>query len=235
MIDVKSLRGGYGRTMIVSDASFTVDKGTIAAVLGRNGVGKTTLLRLMMGLLPINGGSVHINGHDVTGEAAETRQRHDIAYVSQEQSVHGNLSVLENLAVVQQGVKLSAAMKVARQFLHDEFPTLVDRSHVRASVLSGGQRRLLGLARALLTDPQILLLDEPTLGLQPSLIGDFQERLARIQAERNLTVLLIEQRLDFALDLASEAMLMAKGEIREVLSTAELRSREDLQHEYLGV
>lgn len=221
--------------MIVSDATFQVTNGTIAAVLGRNGVGKTTLLRLMMGLLPIVGGSVYINGQDLTSEPAENRQRHGIAYVSQEQSVHGNLSVLENLAVVQRGVKLPQALKVAREFLSAEFPTLQDRSNAKASVLSGGQRRLLGLARALLTDPEVLLLDEPTLGLQPSLIGEFQERLARIQAERNLTVLLIEQRLDFALELASQAMLMAKGEIREVLTTAELRSREDLQHEYLGV
>ena len=211
----------YGPSPIVQGVSLAVDTGEIVALLGRNGVGKTTLARGMVGLTPVAAGQIRIGGLDITGQSAHAVSRHGVRIVPQGRGIFPRLSVAENLQV---GAFLSSAPDPRlRELLQELFPILWERGRQRAGTLSGGEQQMLAIARALLSAPRLLILDEPTEGVAPALIDRIEDALRLLIAEMRIGVLLIEQNLDFAFALAGRGYVMEKGQIVLAAPTAELR------------
>ena len=208
-----------------------MDDGTIVAVLGRNGAGKTTLLRAIMGLIPCRAGRIGIDGIDLTPLPAHQRARLGLGYVPQGREVFPSLTVMENLRM---GARLAPDPRAALTEVLDEFSLLREKRDARGGSLSGGQQQLLALGRALASRPRVLLMDEPSEGIQPSLVAQLAEHVRGIHA-RGLTVVLVEQNLEFAAALARQAYVMDKGRIVRALETAAILADRDLAREYLGV
>ena len=201
----------YGPSPIVQGVSLEVDTGEVVALLGRNGVGKTTLARGLVGLTPIAQGQVRIDGADVTGMAAHRVSRRGVRIVPQGRGIFPRLSIAENLRI---GAFLSNEPDPrVRDLLHELFPILWERRQQRAGTLSGGEQQMLAIARALLSTPKLLILDEPTEGVAPVLIDRIEDALRLLFVEMRLGVLLIEQNLDFAFAMAQRGYVMEKGQI----------------------
>jgi ABC-type branched-subunit amino acid transport system ATPase component len=195
----------------VQGVSLEVDAGEVVALLGRNGVGKTTLARGLVGLTPIAQGQVRIDGADVTGMAAHRVSRRGVRIVPQGRGIFPRLSIAENLRI---GAFLSHEPDPrVRDLLHELFPILWERRQQRAGTLSGGEQQMLAIARAILSTPKLLILDEPTEGVAPVLIDRIEDALRLLFAEMQLGVLLIEQNLDFAFAMAQRGYVMEKGRI----------------------
>jgi urea ABC transporter ATP-binding protein UrtE len=233
MLKIDDLRAGYGRTEVLHGVSLTVAPGEMIAILGRNGVGKTTLLKSIIGAVSITGGSINLDDRDLTRARAHDRARAGIAYVPQGREIFPRLSVLDNLRVAAYGTRQRGWSALEKVF--DEFPVLREKASQQGGSLSGGQQQILALARALMTDPRVLLLDEPSEGIQPSIVDQIAETITRINGERGISVVLVEQNLDFAARVARTAYLMAKGEIVHQLEAGDVLNDRALQHEYLGV
>ncbi len=211
----------YGPSPIVQGVSLTVDTGEVVALLGRNGVGKTTLARGVVGLTPIARGQVRIDGVDVTGMTAHRVSRRGVRIVPQGRGIFPRLTVAENLRI---GAFLSQEPDPrVRDLLHELFPILWERRQQRAGTLSGGEQQMLAIARALLSAPKLLILDEPTEGVAPVLIDRIEDALRLLFAEMPLGVLLIEQNLDFAFAMAGRGYVMEKGQIVLEAPIADLR------------
>ena len=211
----------YGPSPIVQGVSLTVDMGEVVALLGRNGVGKTTLARGLVGLTPIASGHVRIDGADVTGMTAHRVSRRGVRIVPQGRGIFPRLSVAENLRI---GAFLSQEPDPrVRDLLHELFPILWERRQQRAGTLSGGEQQMLAIARALVSAPKLLILDEPTEGVAPVLIDRIEDALRLLFAEMRLGVLLIEQNLDFAFAMAQRGYVMEKGQIVLEAPIADLR------------
>jgi urea ABC transporter ATP-binding protein UrtE len=234
VLRIEGLHAGYGRTEVLHGVSLTVPKGDMVAVLGRNGVGKTTLLKTVIGQVPVKQGRIALGDRDLTRARSHQRARGGIAYVPQGRDIFPRLTVLENLRVAAYGTRQRNTAKLLESLL-DEFPILREKASQHGGSLSGGQQQILALARALMTNPEVLLLDEPSEGIQPSIVDQIAETVTRINSERGITVVLVEQNLDFATKIARHAYLMAKGEIVRDLAAADMLRDRDLQHEYLGV
>jgi branched-chain amino acid transport system ATP-binding protein len=219
----------YGLSPIVQGVSLTVDMGEVVALLGRNGVGKTTLARGLVGLNPIAQGRVRIDGVDVTGMAAHRVSRRGVRIVPQGRGIFPRLTVAENLRI---GAFLSQEPDPrVRDLLHELFPILWERRQQRAGTLSGGEQQMLAIARALVSAPKLLILDEPTEGVAPVLIDRIEDALRLLFAEMRLSVLLIEQNLDFAFAMAQRGYVMEKGQI--VLEAAITDLRHDAVERFL--
>lgn len=234
MLLIENLRAGYGSTEVLHGVSLAVGPGEMVAVLGRNGVGKTTLLRAIVGQLPATGGSVSLADRDLTKVKQHRRARAGIAYVPQGREIFPKLSVLDNLRIAAFGTE-QRGWESSLEDLLDEFPILREKASQPGGSLSGGQQQVLALARALMTRPRVLLLDEPSEGIQPSTVDQIAETIVRINDDRGISVILVEQNLDFAAKIADTAYLMAKGEIVRELPAQEVLSDREVQHEYLGV
>lgn len=207
----------YGPTQVLFDVSLEVATGDLVCLMGRNGVGKTTLLNAVMGVLPVARGQVLLDGQDLGRLPPHERVRRGIGYVPQGHQVFPELTVRENLDVV-----LDSAPRATRQDLDDAldvFPSLVTLAGRPAGLLSGGQARQLAIARALVTRPDLLILDEPTEGIQPSIIMQIEDAIAQLHAA-GLTVLLVEQYVEFALRLARRYAVMEGGRIERAGDTA---------------
>ena len=234
MLKLSNLAAGYKRTTVLTGFNLAIKSGEIIAAMGRNGVGKSTLLRTIAGTLPLQSGSITFDDKDISHKQAHERARMGIAYVPQGREIFPNLTVLENLKVAGYASRqLDLNLKLEEIF--SEFPGLAEKRNLRGGSLSGGQQQILALARALLTNPKLLLLDEPTEGVQPSIIEQIAEIIRRINTEKKITVLLVEQNLDFAANLAERAILVDKGQVRREISATEILHDRDLQREYLGI
>jgi urea transport system ATP-binding protein len=207
MIDVEV---GYGRTSVIHGVTVEVPRDGVAAVMGHNGAGKTTLLRAAVGLLPVRSGRITLDGEDVTGMAPHKRVRRGLAYVPQGQQSFGQMTTMENLQVVADGRRNGPTL--VDEAL-DLFPVLRDLLARRAGLLSGGQRQQLAIARALITEPRLLILDEPTEGIQPSVVAEIERTILALTERGGLSVLLVEQHVGFALNAAGRYYVLASGRV----------------------
>ena len=226
MLSISALDVAYGQSQVLWGVDLEVRAGELVCLMGRNGVGKTTLLKTTIGLLPARGGRVTFDGSDITTWGPDRRARAGIGYVPQGREIFPHLSVEENLRMAQLGCGRAASLDEALAL----FPALEPLLARKGGVLSGGEQQMLAIGRALLTKPKLLMLDEPTEGIQPSIILEIEEALRRIKTELKLAVLLVEQYLDFAERLADKYVIMAKGAVVASGATRDLRPEMVRQH-----
>lgn len=210
MLEVKDLQTGYGRTQVISGVDLTVPDGSLVSVLGHNGAGKTTLLRAVVGHLRPTRGTITLDGEDMSSLHPHQRVARGMAYVPQGQQSFGQLTALENLQLVADG-RRNGRERVAEAL--DTFPALNPLLARRAGLLSGGQRQQLAIARALITEPTLLILDEPTEGIQPNVVAEIQETIVKLSQRSGMRVLLVEQHIGFALDAADSYYVLAAGRV----------------------
>ncbi len=210
MLELIDIRTGYGRTDVVRDACVEVPADGVVTVMGHNGAGKTTLLRAAVGLLKVTGGRVVFDGEDITGMRPAARVARGLGYVPQGQQCFGQLSTMDNLRVVADGRKRGKEL-IAESL--DLFPALSGLLNRRAGLLSGGQRQQLAIARALITEPRMLILDEPTEGIQPTVVAEIERTITELTRRGDLGVLLVEQHIGFALRAASRYYVLESGRI----------------------
>lgn len=210
MLEMVDIHTGYGRTEVIHGVSLTVPDDGVVAIMGHNGAGKTSLLRAAVGLLPTKSGRITFDGKDITRAAPSKRVRHGIAYVPQGQQSFGQLSTMENLQVVADGRKRGKEL-VAEAL--DLFPALRELLSRKAGLLSGGQRQQLAIARALITEPKLLILDEPTEGIQPSVVAEIERTIIDLTNRGGLSVLLVEQHIGFALQAAQQYYVLQSGRL----------------------
>jgi urea transport system ATP-binding protein len=220
MLAVHSIDTFYGTSHILHGVTLQVGDGELIAVLGRNGAGKTTLLRSVMGVIPPRSGRIELLGTDITHMKSHDRNHLGISYVPQGRQIIPDITVADNIRVALLGKNMNGA-KVPG-FVFDYFPALRDITERKGGVLSGGQQQQLAIARALVQEPKLLLLDEPTEGLQPSVVEEIQQMIKRLQSERACSVLLIEQRLDFVRDITQRFAILDTGRIVRQGNIAEL-------------
>ncbi len=229
LLEVEGLTQAYGGSRILRNVSFSAQAGRIVVLLGRNGVGKSTLLRTLMGLHPVLSGEVRLDGAGLNGLPAHQRAAAGLGYVPQGREIFPRLTVEENLRV---GFATGRLKRIDDE-IFTLFPVLSEMRQRRGGDLSGGQQQQLAIARALCTQPKVLLLDEPTEGIQPSVIKDIGRVIRRLARERGLCVLLVEQYYDFAAELADDYLVMERGEI--VARGEGARMQEDRVRELVSV
>ena len=211
MLEVNAISVCYGKSRIVNNVSFAVDSSEKLAILGRNGVGKTTLLKSMIGLLPMQTGTLRLGDRNLTAMKAYERACNGISYVPQGREIIPNLTVQENLELGALAHTRAVRERMAEVF--DYFPILPEHLHRKGGVLSGGQQQQLAIARALMSHPKALLLDEPTEGIQPNVVAEIGNILKRIHKTLQIPIIIVEQNLKFARRLADRFLIIQKGEI----------------------
>ena len=230
LLSVTDLHARYGRIPILNGIRLEVAAGELVGVLGHNGMGKTTLLRTLMGFVPAQRGRIVFDGVDVTREPPYTRARRGLGYVPQGREIFPGLSVRDNLRM---GFVGRGAEERVDAIL-ETFPRLVPLIDRRGGALSGGEQQLLAIARCLAGNPRLILFDEPTEGIQPSIIEELVGVLQRLHRTRGLTIVLVEQNLEFIAELATRVLLIQKGTILRELQPGELRQA-DVLSEFIGV
>ena len=210
MLAISNLNQYYGGSHILRDVSFEIPKGACTTVLGRNGVGKTTLLKCLVGLIPVRSGSLTFNGVDIASLAPYERARLGVGYVPQGREIFPRLTVEENLLM---GLATKPGSARIPERIFEMFPVLKDMLGRRGGDLSGGQQQQLAIGRALASDPKLLILDEPTEGIQPSIIKDIGNVIASLAKGGDMAILLVEQDYDFAQALADNYIVMSRGEV----------------------
>ena len=231
MLELRGVSAGYGGVTVLRALSFQARAGEVTCVMGRNGVGKTTLMRCIMGLVPARSGVVALDGQPVHSLPAHEVPRRGIAYVPQGRRLFGPLTVAENLTI---GLMTRAKGDAVRDRVLELFPRLRERLSQVSATLSGGEQQMLAIARALCLDPKVLLLDEPTEGLQPSMIALIREVVVGLRATGVATVL-VEQRVSAVLGMADRVAFMDQGRVAEVLDCAGLQADAPQFRQYVGV
>jgi branched-chain amino acid transport system ATP-binding protein/urea transport system ATP-binding protein len=233
MLKIETLEAGYRGSRVLTGLDLEVPEGRITALLGRNGMGKTTLLRALIGLVPVSAGTVSFAGRPITGLKPYEISNLGMAYVPQGREIFADFTVEENLRLGRLGKPNGKASVPASAY--EIFPVLAERRRQRAGTLSGGQQQQLAIARALVGEPRMLLLDEPSEGIQPSIVGQIGRSLARLSRERELTVLLVEQNVDLVLSLATSCAFIENGRIVARHEVEELRQDRAIVHRHLAV
>ncbi|AIF97349.1 MAG TPA: urea ABC transporter ATP-binding subunit UrtE [Alteromonas australica] len=231
MINVSQLNQRYGGSQILWDLNMDIAAGSRTCIMGRNGVGKTTLLKCLMGMLPAASGSITINQQDVTRASIESRANIGVGYVPQGRHIFGQLTVEENLKV-----SLNCKRQTSRSLPEDifeYFPVLKEMLQRRGGDLSGGQQQQLAIARALVLNPNMLILDEPNEGIQPNIVQLIRDVLLRLNKEKGMTIVLVEQKLPFARAVGEQFYLMERGKVVSHGAMPELN--DDLVKQYLSV
>lgn len=231
VLDVQHVDAGYGSMQILFDISLRVGPAEQVLVFGPNGAGKSTLMKALVGLLAPTKGRVTVLGKDLTGKPAETVVRSGLGYVPQIDNVFGSLSVEENL--VMGGLPLGRARRHRITAMYDQFPVLAEKRRQRAGTLSGGQRQMLAMARALVVEPQVLLLDEPTAGLAPQMV-DSMFRIVNDIAAAGTAILMVEQNAKQALQYVDRGYVLENGRVRFDGAADQLLANEDIGQLYLG-
>jgi urea transport system ATP-binding protein len=209
MFEVSNLTSAYGQSQVLHGIDLAVAPGEIVALVGRNGMGKSTLMKSLIGVMPARSGQIVVDGKDVVSLASHQRVARGLAYVPQGRQIFGTMTVQEN---IETGLVVTGKSDIPRE-IYDLFPILADFKNRRGGNLSGGQQQQLAIARALASDPKILLLDEPTEGIQPSIIKDIARLLKEIRDIRNICIVVCEQVLSFVLDVADRLLVMENGRI----------------------
>lgn len=231
MLNIKNLNQFYGESHTLWDVDLDVLSGTCTCLMGRNGVGKTTLLKSIMGLLPVSSGSIFFEGNELAGKPAELRARKGIGYVPQGREIFTQLSVEENLRVAL--LARDDGLREIPEYIFEIFPVLKQMLNRRGGDLSGGQQQQLAIGRALSISPKLLILDEPTEGIQPNIVHEIGDIILRLNQEKGLTILLVEQKLPFARRVAQHFCILDKG--RDVATDAIENLGEDVINRYLKV
>lgn len=229
LLEVSNLRAGYGRIPILAGVTMTMAKGEYLGILGHNGMGKTTLLRSLMGQLPATGGTVRFDGTDITRKKAHERSRLGLGLVPQGREIFPDLSVMDNLRM---GLAAAAREDLSMiEAVLEDFPRLTPLLDRRGGALSGGEQQLLALARCLCTKPKLVLLDEPTEGIQPSIIEEMIDTLLALKRRWNLSLVVVEQNLDFITSLSDRILKIQKGRITGETSRDEILSGQEVSIE----
>jgi urea ABC transporter ATP-binding protein UrtE len=231
LLTVEGLRGGYGGKPVLQGVDLSVRDREVTAVIGRNGVGKSTLMKAVIGLLPTTDGTIRFNGADIGAETPHERARRGIGYVPQGRDVFPRMSVEENLRV---GLSISGARTAHFESVYAYFPILKERRRQAAGTLSGGQQQQLAIGRVLVGQPALLLLDEPSEGIQPSIVQDIARIVVELNQKTGLTVVLVEQNIDMIRAMAQRCYVMDKGRVVAELTPGMLDDSEVVRR-YLAV
>jgi urea transport system ATP-binding protein len=218
MFEVKNLSAAYGQSQVLHGIDLKVEPGEIVAMVGRNGMGKSTLMKSLIGVMPVKSGEISIDGTDVTTMPSHRRVAKGLAYVPQGRQIFGTMTVREN---IETGRIVTGKSDIPEE-IYALFPILWEFDKRRGGNLSGGQQQQLAIARALASDPKILLLDEPTEGIQPSIIKDIAKVLKEIRKLRNICIVVCEQLLSFVLEVADRVLVMENGRVVHVQARAEI-------------
>lgn len=234
MLEVNHLKVAYGQIVALHDVSLSVPDGKIVTLIGANGAGKTTLLRALSGIIPVKAGEMKLNGQDITHEKPHNRVAGGLAHVPEGRMVFANLSISENLEMGAYLRHDKQEFAADLEYVYELFPRLKERTSQLAGTLSGGEQQMLAIARALMSHPNCLMLDEPSLGIAPILTRSIFDKIVEINAERRLTILLVEQNVNLALEISSYGYVIETGNILFHGSTADLREDPRVQESYMG-
>jgi len=233
ILSMDNVTSGYGNTTVLHDVSVAIEDGQIACLIGPNGSGKSTLMKSIYGFADVQGGTVRFRDEEITGRTPQENLKNGMSYVLQDASVFPNMTVHENMLMGGYVFADDGRATERAEELYDEFPILGDIREQNAGTLSGGQRRLLELARALMVEPEVMLLDEPSIGLEPRFIDDVFERIEQLN-DLGTTILLVEQNAEKGLSVADRGFVLASGEIKFTGTGTELLNDEEVGRLYLG-
>ena len=231
MLELHDINAAYGKVQVLHGLSLNVAAGEILCLLGRNGAGKSTTMKAIMGLVPVSAGSIQLEGHDITGLPAYRVPRLGIGYIPQGRRLFAEMTVAENLQI---GLMTRGKGAVVRERVLEMFPRLRERLHQRAETLSGGEQQMLATARALCLEPKVLLLDEPTEGLQPSMISLIRDVVVTLK-EAGVAIILVEQRVDAVLEVADRIVFVENGRDAMTVSPEDVRADKGLLQRFVGV
>lgn len=235
MLEIEALQAGYGEHEVLHGVSISVAAGEFVAIVGPNGAGKSTLFKAISGTADIFGGAIRLHDRDLIAVAAHARPHLGIAHVPEGRQVFPSLTVAENLALGAETLAGTSARAIYRERIFSWFPVLAERSRQAAGTLSGGEQQMLAIARGLASEPKLLLLDEPSMGLAPAIADEIFERIVAIHRQGEITVLLVEQRVAESLHYADRAYVLETGEIVLSGDTETLRDDDRIRQAYLGM
>ncbi|AZQ15969.1 ABC transporter ATP-binding protein [Halorubrum sp. PV6] len=232
LLSLENVQAGYGLTQVLQGVNLNVERGSVVSLVGRNGVGKTTTLRSIIGNISPTGGTITFDGKDITSMSTEQTIQSGIAFVPEERRIFSELTVRENIEMGRLGVDASDGPSVDQ--ILDMFENLKERENSHGSVLSGGEQQMLAIGRALTADPDLLLLDEPTEGLAPYVVRQIEEIIQDLH-DQGMTILVVEQNIPIALDVSDYTYILEKGEIVHEGMAADVREDQEVLDKHLGV